>query len=151
MVQFYTCKFVRLPDSKTGKKVIMLGAATLDILTSLPRIRNNPYILPGKKTGQHLVGLPQIWGRIKTRAGLKWATLHVLRHSFASYGAGAGLGLPIIGRLLGHKDASTTARYAKVDLDPAKTAANRISRGINAALSRDAEGAEIVPMPKRGA
>jgi integrase len=142
---------LRLPDSKTGKKVIMLGAPTLDILTSLPRIRNNPYVLPGKKAGQHLVGLPKIWGRIKTRAGLKWATLHVLRHSFARYGAGAGLGLPIIGRLLGHKDASTTARYAKVDLDPAKTAANRISSGINAALSRDAEGAEIVPMPKRGA
>jgi integrase len=143
-----TC--LRLPDSKSGEKVVMVGAPTLDVLTSLPRIKSNAYVLPGKMAGQHLVGLPKVWGRIKTRAGLGWATLHILRHSFASYGAGAGLGLPIIGRLLGHKDSSTTSRYAKVDLDPAKTAANRISKGIDDALNRKTDGAEIVMLPERG-
>ena len=126
----------------------MLGAPALDILSSLPRIRNNPYVLPGKKLRHHLVGLPNIWRRVKARAGLEWATLHVLRHSFASFGAGAGLGLPIIGKLLGHKDASTTLRYAKVALDPARTAANQISSGIDAALNRNTGGAEIVAMTK---
>jgi integrase len=130
---------LRLPNSKTGERVIMLGAPALETLTALPRIKNNPYTLPGKKAKQHLVGLPKVWERIKARAGLEWATLHILRHSFASYGAGAGLGLPIIGHLLGHKDASTTARYAKVDLDPAKTAANQISAGIADALNRRSE------------
>jgi site-specific recombinase XerD len=143
-----TC--LRLPDSKTGEKVVMLGAPTLDILASLPRIKNNPYVLPGRMARRHLVGLPKVWGRVRKRAGVEWATLHILRHSFASYGAGAGLGLPIIGRLLGHKDASTTARYAKVGLDPAKTAVNRISSGINAALNRKTESAEVVPLPQRG-
>ncbi len=79
-------------------------------------------------------------------ADLDWATLHVLRHSFASYGAASGLGLPIIGKLLGHKDAATTARYAKVDLDPAKAAAERISEGIAAALGNGGVSAKVVPL-----
>jgi len=140
-----TC--LRLPDSKTGEKVVLLGAPALDLLLSLPRIRNNQYVLPGKKRRHHLVGLPKIWERIKSRAELDWATLHILRHSFASFGAGAGLGLPIIGKLLGHKDASTTARYAKVDIDPAKIAVNQISSGIHAALNMNTGGAEIARMP----
>jgi site-specific recombinase XerD len=139
-----TC--LRLPDSKTGEKVVLLGVPALDLLLSLPRIRNNQYVLPGKKKRHHLVGLPKIWERIKARADLDWATLHILRHSFASFGAGAGLGLPIIGKLLGHNDASTTLRYTKVDLDPAKMAVNQISKGIDAALKRKNDGAEIIPL-----
>lgn len=137
---------LRLPDSKTGEKVVMLGAPALDLLAALPRIEGNLHVLPGKKRGAHIVGLPKVWGRVRASAGLDWATLHILRHSFASYGAGSGLGLPIIGRLLGHKDATTTARYAKVDLDPARTAADRISGGINAALNREAEPGNVVPI-----
>jgi len=147
-VDFENC-CLRLPDSKTGKKVVVLGAPALDILSSLPRIQKNPYVLPGKKKGQHLVGLPKVWERIRKSADLDWATLHVLRHSFASYGAASGLGLPIIGKLLGHKDAATTARYAKVDLDPAKAAAERISEGIAAALGNGGVSAKVVPL-RRG-
>ena len=147
-VDFENC-CLRLPDSKTGKKVVMLGAPALDILSSLPRIQKNPYVLPGKKKGQHLVGLPKVWERIRKSADLDWATLHVLRHSFASYGAASGLGLPIIGKLLGHKDAATTARYAKVDLDPAKAAAERISEGIAASLGNGGVSAKVVPLRGR--
>jgi integrase len=122
----------------------MIRAPTLDNLTSLPRVRDNPFVLPGKMARHHLAGLPKVLKRIKVLAGLEWATLHILRHSFASYGAGTGLGLPIIGRLLGHKDASTTARYAKVGLDPARVAVNRISKGIDAALNRTKDSVEVV-------
>ena len=142
-----TC--LRLPDSKTGEKVVMIGAPALDLLASLPRIANNAFVLPGKKKGRHFVGLPKMWERVRNIAGLDWATLHILRHSYASYGAGSGLGLPIIGRLLGHKDASTTARYAKVDLDPARAAANRISEGIASAIDGGRSGAEIVALDGR--
>jgi integrase len=40
----------------------------------------------------------------------------------ASFGAGGGLGLPIIGKLLGHTQASTTERYAHLDVDPLRRA-----------------------------
>lgn len=138
-VDFENC-CLRLPDSKTGEKVVILGAPALGVLTSLPRLQGNPYVLPGKNEGQHLVGLPQVWRRVRERAGLEWATLHILRHSFASFGAGTGLGLPIIGKLLGHKDVATTARYAKIDADPARAAALRISLGIAAAMGEGIQG-----------
>ena len=60
--------------------------------------------------------------------------LHDLRHSHASVGAGAGLGLPIIGKLLGHTQASTTARYAHLDNDPLRRASERIGREIALAM-----------------
>jgi hypothetical protein len=57
-----------------------------------------------------------------------------LRHSFASIGAGASLGLPIIGKLLGHTQAATTHRYAHLDADPMRRAAEAIGATIAAAM-----------------
>ena len=60
--------------------------------------------------------------------------IHDLRHTHASIGAGAGLGLPIIGKLLGHTKASTTQRYAHLDNDPLRRASQRIGSQIAAAM-----------------
>jgi len=73
-----------------------------------------------------------------------------LRHTFASYGAGAGLGLPIVGKLLGHTQAATTQRYAHLDADPLRRAADAIGAQIAAAMNRT-NGAEIVTLKTRGA
>src|SRR5689334_16372900 len=51
-----------------------------------------------------------------------------------NFGAGGGLGLPIIGRLLGHTQASTTQRYAHLDADPLRKASDAIGGRIAAAL-----------------
>jgi len=147
-VDFERAFFV-LPDSKTGHKIVPLGAPVLELLASLPRIEGNPYVLPGEKEGQHLVGLPRVWQRIKERADLEGVRLHDLRHSFASVGAGAGMGLQIVGKLLGHRDPKTTARYAHIADDPAKAAADRISESI--AANMRGEVGEVVTIPRRGA
>jgi integrase len=126
--------YLELPVSKTGQKRVPLGAPALELLATLPRIDGNPYVLPGEKDGKHLVGLPRAWNRIRTRAGLEGVRLHDLRHSFASVGVGAGLGLHVVGKLLGHRDPKTTARYAHIGSDPAKAAADRIAGSIAAAM-----------------
>jgi integrase len=56
--------------------------------------------------------------------------LYDLRHSFASIGAGGGLSLAIIGRLLGHTQQRTTQRYAHLADDPLREAANKIGAVI---------------------
>ncbi len=142
---------LRLPDSKTGEKVVPLGAPALELLDTLPRLEGNPYVLWGEKKGAHLVGLPRVWARIRARANLDGVRLHDLRHSFASVGAGAGMGLPIVGKLLGHRDPKTTARYAHVADDPAKAAADRIASTISGAMRGNAEVTEVVQFSKRGA
>ncbi len=101
-----------LPDSKTGTKRVYFGEAVQVILNGLPRTENNPYVLAGTKEGQHLNDLQKPWRRIRKRAGLEDVRIHDLRHTFASQMLSAGHSLPIIGKLLGHAEPRTTARYA---------------------------------------
>ena len=81
------------------------------------------------------------------RADLQGVRLHDLRHTFASVGAGGGLGLPIVGKLLGHSQPSTTQRYAHLDVDPLRRAADTIGATITAAMEGRA-GATVTPMRK---
>ncbi|HVT57080.1 MAG TPA: tyrosine-type recombinase/integrase [Thermoanaerobaculia bacterium] len=112
-----------------------LGTAALELLASLPRYEGNPYVLPGEKPGSHLVEIAKTWQRLRKRAGLPDVRLHDMRHAFASIGAAAGLGLPVIGALLGHSQPATTARYAHLADDPLRAAADRISGEIAAAMN----------------
>jgi integrase len=136
---------LRLPDSKTGAKVIALGAAAAALLASLDRREGNPYVCWGNSDGGHFIGLQHVWQRLRRRAQLPEARLHDLRHSFASFGAAAGMGLPILGALLGHKQPVTTARYAHLANDPLRAAADRITGEIAAALDRRPL-AEVLPI-----
>ena len=124
-----------LPVSKTGAKLVPLGAPAIELLAGLPRIDGNPYVLPGALPGRHYVALEKVWRRLRKQAGLGDVRLHDLRHSFASAGAGAGESLVLIGSLLGHKSTATTARYAHLSNDPLKAAADRISGRIAAAMA----------------
>ena len=128
--------YLNFPDSKTGQKRVPLGSSALEVLVSIKRIDGNPFVFPGEKDGSHFIGLPRIWRRIRSDAGLSDVRLHDLRHSFASVGVGAGIGLPVVGRLLGHRDSTTTARYAHVADDPAKEAAEKITRSLSLQLSK---------------
>lgn len=140
----YERRLLLLPDSKTGAKAVPLGAAPLRLLSSLPHLDGNPYVLPGRFGQGHLVGLHRPWDQIRRRAGLEEVRLHDLRHSFASTGAGIGLSLPIIGKLLGHTQAATTQRYAHLAADPLHEAADRISEQLAGTMA--GQSAEIIPL-----
>jgi integrase len=124
-----------LADSKTGKKPLYLSAAVQQVLADLPRVEGNPHVIAGAKDGQPRSDLKKPWAAVSRAASLEGVRLHDLRHSFASIGAGASLGLPIIGKLLGHSQPATTARYAHLDADPLRRAANTIGATISAALA----------------
>jgi integrase len=126
---------LRLPDSKTGPKMIYLNAAATDLLRMLPRLSQNPYVIVGRNDGARLINLQKPWRRIRAKAGLNDIRIHDLRHSFASVAAGAGMSLPLIGKLLGHSQPVTTARYAHLASDPIRAAANLIGTEITAAMN----------------
>jgi integrase len=136
-----------LPDSKTGAKLIPLGPPALVVLSGAPRLEGNPYVIPGRRIGGRLVGLQRPWVRIRERAGLPDLRLHDLRHTFASFGAAAGLGLPVLGAILGHRNQATTARYAHLADDPRQAGAARISGEIAAALN-GRPAAEVIAFKK---
>ncbi|RNJ50295.1 site-specific integrase [Methylocystis hirsuta] len=135
-----------LPDSKTGRKPIYLSTAALAVLAALPRIEGNPHIIAGAKEGAPRTDLAKPWAAVKRAARLEGVRLHDLRHSFASFGAGASLGLPIVGKLLGHSQAATTQRYAHLDTDPLRRAIDAIGATITAAMDGKPSG-EVVPLP----
>jgi integrase len=126
---------LRLPSSKTGRRVVPLGAPALAVLAALPRREGNPFVLPGNSPGGHCVAVEKAWRRLRERAELGDVRLHDLRHSFAPAAAAMGEGLPVIGALLGHADQSRTKRYTHFSNDPLRAAADRISRTIAAALA----------------
>lgn len=133
-----------LPDSKSGRKTVILNAPALTVLNALERL--GPYVVPGDDPQQPRHDLKRPWDALTRRAGLSGVRLHDLRHTYASFGAGGGLGLPIIGRLLGHAQAATTARYAHLDSDPLRRASEAIAGRIAAALDGVSK---VVPLIQR--
>ena len=145
----------RLPDSKTGAKTLHLPPPALAVLAELPRLDGNPYVIVGAKPGAALVNLEKPWRAIRKPAGLDDVRLHDLRHAFASVAASSGMGLPIIGKMLGHSQPATTARYAHLASDPVKAAAAAVAGKIAAAMgggSGDAGkgGATVLPLRSGG-
>jgi integrase len=125
---------LRLPDSKTGAKVVLLGQPAVEALRKIERVDGNAWVIVGTKPGAHLTDLQPFWQRVRARAGLKDARIHDLRHTFASTAVAAGQGLPMIGKLLGHTQVQTTARYAHLAAEPVKAAADQVASTIAAAL-----------------
>ena len=123
-----------LRDSKTGRKAIRLNYPARQVLDSVPRLEGNPFVICGDRTGQHLVNLQKPWRRIRKAAKLDDVRIHDLRHSFASVAASDGQSLVIIGKMLGHSQPATTARYAHLADDPVQAASEVVGARIAAAI-----------------
>ena len=184
----FEARCLRLPDSKTGARLVHLGAPALEVLSGLERRSDNPWVICGRKASARRTDLQPPWQRFRRRATVRlWARaqgsaaadlvhrlerrfdreptydeclaaakkqgldlstgfvdvrIHDLRHSFASGAVALGESLPMIGKLLGHTQVQTTARYAHLAADPVKAAAERVSSNI-AALVNGQTGAVV--------
>ena len=132
-VDFGECA-LRLPDSKTGKKVVHVGAPAVEYLHGAPRIDGNPWVITGTLPGKPLSDLQPFWQRVRARAGVKDVRIHDLRHTFASAAVASGQGLPMIGKLLGHTQVQTTARYAHLAAEPVRLAADAVAQNLRQSL-----------------
>jgi integrase len=125
-----------------------LSPPAIELIKRLRQTRGGRWVFPGGQPGAHLATLAHCWKFVVARAGLKPKDGHParpydLRHSFASVGAGGGLSLPIIGKLLGHTQPSTTQRYAHLADDPLREAAAKIGAVIAGAGERGAKVVKI--------
>jgi integrase len=191
----FEARCLRLPDTKTGARIVHLGAPALDVLSRIERLADNPWVICGKKLGARRTDLQPPWQRCRKRATMRlWAhaqgsvaadlvhqlereldreptydecfaaakelgldlptglvdvRIHDLRHSFASGAVALGESLPMIGKLLGHTQVQTTARYAHLAADPVKAAAERVSGNI-AALINGQTGEVVQLLPRAG-
>ncbi len=137
---------LRLPDSKTGEKVIFLNKPAADVLEKLVTIRDreNPWVICSSRKEGRLVNLSKPWTRIHKAAGIENLRLHDLRHVFGGTGAALGLGLTAVGALLGHRNASTTMRYSNMAPSPLAAANEQIGQALAAAMA--GSGAKVVEL-----
>jgi integrase len=162
---------LRLRDSKTGAKVVLIGAPALALLSALAAKAKaeteaaaaeaaakgeaapvpSPFVFPASRgEAEHWIGTAKVWVAVRKAAGLADVRLHDLRHTYASLAVGAaggGQSLAVIGKLLGHADVRTTARYAHLADDPVRKAADRIAGAAAAGLA--GQSAEAIEMSKR--
>lgn len=61
----YEKQVIRLPDSKTGAKIINLNEHTIEIMQSIPRQVGNPYVIVGKVHGQPMVNIFKPWDLVR--------------------------------------------------------------------------------------
>ncbi len=111
----------RIPDTKAGKPhLIPLPPPLMALLLDLDRVEGNPFVFVGRDGTSHLVNIRAAWKRIRGRAGLEDVRIHDLRRTLASWLAINGASLPLIGKALNHTDVSTTAIYARLNLEPVR-------------------------------
>ncbi len=125
--------FLRLDATKSGKSIRPISGAAQKLLAEAPR-EHSIWVFPDAKGNGPYQGLPKIWNKVREEADLEDFRMHDLRHSFASFGAANGLSLPVIGALLGHKNVSTTQRYAHLTDIAARQAADEVADIVAAAL-----------------
>ncbi|MBO6796956.1 site-specific integrase [Maricaulis sp.] len=126
-----------LPDAKTGPRRVMLAELARKVLSDLPRVEGNPYVIVGEVEGQHAINLQKPWRRIRKEAKLEDVRIHDLRHTYASFAAMAGHSLHMIGNLLGHTQAQTTARYAHLADAVTRRASDDVGALIGGFLADD--------------
>ena len=146
-------KVLHLADSKTGPRDVSLNAPAVALLAAVPEADRKGPLIPGEGRAP-LVNPYKPWAAVCKAAKLEDLRIHDLRHAFASSGAAAGDGLPIIAALLGQAQLSTTERYSHTPADPVRAAGERIGErlwaALNAPVKEDEEKAEaesnVVPM-----
>ena len=101
----------------------------LAALDDIEQIESAPCAIINKSSGR-LTSLFTHWQRIRKEVDLDDIRVHYLRHSFASRALALGENLPMIGKLLGHTQVQTTARYAHLANASVKAPGSRVGDSI---------------------
>lgn len=146
----------RIPETKNGEtQTVPLTAEAIAVLKE--RIPMDE--ATGKKTAKpsagfvfasvsktgHIANPKKGWARVLKSAGIEDLRIHDLRRSLGSWQAKTGASLAIIGKSLGHKTASATMIYARLDQDPVRASMERATSAILKAGKLKAS-ANVVPI-----
>lgn len=136
-----------IPDTKNGEShTVPLVPEAVTILKNRQKINdtNSPWVFPSYGASGHLADPKKAWERVLDKAGINNLRIHDLRRSLGSWQAATGANLSIIGKTLAHKNVSTTAIYARLNIDPVRDAMNKATQAMfQAAGIQPVESEEI--------
>jgi len=144
---------LRLGDSKTGQKIVPLGEAACDLIRTVTRTAS-PYVFPAGRGGKlYYQGAHGVFASLCKAAGLGHVRPHDLRHSFGSLAAASGVDLLVIGKIMGHRDPTTTMRYVhftqSIVANGAETTASNIESALKSGAPKQADGLDNGPEVER--
>ncbi|MBU2982143.1 tyrosine-type recombinase/integrase [Lentibacter algarum] len=132
---YVTRTHLELPDSKTGRRRIPLPREARALIDMLDRREGNPYVILGDHGTGHYNDMQKPWRKIRARAGLEDVRVHDLRHTYASVAVMNGVDPFMLKEILGHKNLSTTLRYAHLSDDAVQKAAGKIANRLATTLN----------------
>lgn len=119
-----------LYDSKTGPRTVWLSNPARIVLDSRSPVCKWIFPSTSQENCLPVESLYRCWRLIRREAGLEGLRLHDLRHSYASFALRSGESLLTIGRLLGHRDPSSTLRYTHFADELARVAVEKIGQAL---------------------
>jgi integrase len=129
-VQFDT-GMIELSDGK-GKdtRYAPINTTLAKVLNEVPRHIRSPFVFADPTTGEAVTynQLRTLWEQTRTDASMPHVCLHDIRHTAASWAAQEGESLGEIGKVLGHKDLSTTQRYAHLVPGAVRSFGDRVEK-----------------------
>lgn len=134
---YVTSHHLELPDSKTGRRRIPLPREAYEILMDLPRQPGNPYVILGESDAGPLNNLQKPWRRIRKAAGLEDVRIHDLRHTYASVAMKDGIDPFTLKEIMGHKNLTTTLRYAHLADEAVQRAAGSVAARLARAVRKE--------------
>jgi integrase len=130
---YFERKTWEIPMTKHGgAHTVPLALPALEILERRKKVATGEWVFPGSGKTGHLVEPKKAWKRVLEKAELKNLRIHDLRRSLGSWQAVTGASLSVIGKTLAHKNVSTTAIYARLNLDPVR---DSVQTAVNTMLT----------------
>lgn len=93
-------------------------------------VSTEQYLFYNTQTKTHQKDIKRFWLEVCKKAEIKDATIHDLRHTFASILVSNGVGLEVIGKLVGHSNIRTTQRYAHLANSSLKQATSMFANKV---------------------
>ncbi len=139
----------RIAETKNGTpQTVTLSPEAIEVLRNRIPAEATIFVFPGIGKQGHLAEPKKGWQRILDRAGISDLRIHDLRRTLGSWQAKQGASLAIIGKSLNHKNQSTTAIYARLDLDPVRDSVNSATSAMLAAAGLK-DSADVVKLNRK--
>jgi integrase len=140
----------RIEETKNGTpQTVALSPEAIEILHARKSSDGGVFVFPGNGKSGHLEEPRKGWQRILERAGIEDLRIHDLRRTMGSWQAKTGASLTIIGKSLNHKNQTTTAIYARLDLDPVRDSVNKATSAMMQAAGLK-KNSEVMDLKKSG-
>lgn len=115
------------PTKNRESRRIPMNAALVEALRRHTRRLGSPYVFCNQKTGQPYDNVRKALRTAAREAGIEGGVkLHQLRHAFCSHALMRGIDPRTVQRWMGHKDLTTTMKYAHISPDHERAAIQRL-------------------------